>query len=97
MRIIPNLFGYSVDLIVLNRMIPEEVKDNYFFHWKALQEIYKKKVEECFSPLPIFSLDILNREATGINFLSAKKEILLALRSLIDTKIEIIEKREEEK
>src|SRR5687767_6262246 len=32
-----NLFGYRVDAIVANRLLPEEVSDPYFDRWKELQ------------------------------------------------------------
>jgi len=32
-----NLFGFSVDLIIVNRMIPDQVEDPYFLEWKTIQ------------------------------------------------------------
>ena len=32
-----NLYGYSTDLIICNRLIPDKVKDDYFQAWKDIQ------------------------------------------------------------
>lgn len=59
------LFGYGVDLIIVNRMIPTLVKDPYFRNWKAIQEQYRQMIDECFSPVPIFCLELYNQEIIG--------------------------------
>ncbi len=50
-----NLYGYHIDLIICNRLIPYLVKDHFFDFWKESQENYYKLIAECFSPLPIFT------------------------------------------
>lgn len=64
-----NLFGFSVDLIIVNRMIPQVVEDPYFQKWKTIQEHYYHMIEEIFAPLPLFSLPLLSREIVGIPLL----------------------------
>ena len=64
-----NLFGFSVDLIIVNRMIPQAVEDPYFQKWKIIQEHYYEMIEEIFAPLPLFSLPLLSREIVGIPLL----------------------------
>ncbi|MGB8952870.1 MAG: ArsA family ATPase [Candidatus Aminicenantales bacterium] len=64
-----NLFGFSVDLIIVNRLLPREIQDPYFHQWKAIQENYRHLIEECFSPLPIFSLNLFHQEIVGIPLL----------------------------
>src|SRR5918999_1414123 len=32
-----NLFGYRVDAVVVNRLLPDEIHDPYFVRWKELQ------------------------------------------------------------
>jgi arsenite-transporting ATPase len=70
-----NLFGYAVDLILVNRVIPSGITDAYFDKWKTIQSGYQKMIEECFAPIPIFSLELLDQEIVGIELLSkiAKK------------------------
>src|SRR6186997_3257741 len=47
------LFGYRVDAVVVNRIIPEEVTDPYFGKWKDIQAEHIKTVYESFDPVPI--------------------------------------------
>lgn len=70
-----NLFGYAVDLIIVNKMIPPYIKDAYFDKWKVIQKGYQKMIKESFSPIPIFSLELLEEEIIGIELLTliAKK------------------------
>jgi arsenite-transporting ATPase len=70
-----NLFDYAVDLIIVNRMIPNEVQDIYFKNWKTIQANYQQVIRECFSPIPILSLELFSQEIVGIDLLDkmAKK------------------------
>lgn len=64
-----SLFGYTVDLIIVNRLIPPEVQDLYFKHWKTIQATYQQMIKECFSPVPILSAELFSREITGVDLL----------------------------
>jgi len=66
-----NLYGYSTDLIICNRFIPENVTDHYFDYWKANQEQYLRSIEERFAPLPIFIIPLMEREVVGFDMLRA--------------------------
>jgi arsenite-transporting ATPase len=64
-----SLFGYTVDLIIVNRLIPPEVQDLYFKQWKSIQVTYQRMIKECFSPIPIFSSQLFSQEITGVDLL----------------------------
>ncbi len=64
-----NLFGYSVDAVIVNKIIPEEVEDDYFKKWKSLQKVYLEMIEECFSPLKIFTAKLFKSEIVGKSLL----------------------------
>lgn len=64
-----SLFGYTVDLIIVNRLIPPEVQDRYFKQWKTIQATYQQMIKECFSPVPILSAELFSQEITGIDLL----------------------------
>lgn len=64
-----NLYGYSTDLIVSNRIIPATVGDQYFTAWKDAQTRYGGLVEEAFSPLPIFKVPLMDQEVVGVEML----------------------------
>lgn len=60
-----NLYGYATDLIICNRLIPDDVADSYFDEWKESQERYFTLVEEAFSPLPILRAPLMEEEVVG--------------------------------
>jgi arsenite-transporting ATPase len=64
-----SLFGYAVDLIIVNRVIPDQVQDVYFKKWKTIQASYQQLIQECFSPLPIIPLELFSQEIVGLDLL----------------------------
>ena len=64
-----NLYGYPSDLVVCNRLIPQDVTDAYFTSWKESQERYFALVEEGFSPLPILTAPLMDQEVVGLEML----------------------------
>jgi arsenite-transporting ATPase len=71
-----NLYGYASDLVVCNRLIPQEVTDAYFSSWKESQERYYALVEEGFSPLPILNAPLMEQEVVGLEMLERFGEAL---------------------
>jgi arsenite-transporting ATPase len=69
-----NLFGFPVDCVIANRVMPEEITDPYFSEWKTIQKQYIKTVEEAFSPLPIFKARLFNTEVVGFELLKKMAE-----------------------
>lgn len=66
-----NLYNYVTDAIVCNRLLPPEVQDPYFVGWKASQAANLELIEECFSPLPVFTARLFGQEMGGLELLSA--------------------------
>jgi arsenite-transporting ATPase len=64
-----NLFGFSVDAIIINRLFPSEIEEPYFDEWKSIQEGHRQTIEDIFAPLPIFSLPLFSREIVGLGLL----------------------------
>jgi arsenite-transporting ATPase len=71
-----NLYGYATDLVVCNRLIPEDVADPFFLNWKDSQEHYYRLVEEAFSPLPILKAPLMEKEVVGMKMLERFAEAL---------------------
>jgi arsenite-transporting ATPase len=61
-----NLFGFPVDCVVVNRLLPEDVTDPYMSRWKALQKGYLAETEELFHDLPILTGRLFDREMVGL-------------------------------
>ncbi|OGO05815.1 MAG: hypothetical protein A2Y73_01465 [Chloroflexi bacterium RBG_13_56_8] len=66
-----NLFGLSVDALLLNRLLPERVQDPFFDDWKESQASYRQQVRELFAPLPVFDVPLMPQEVVGLNALEA--------------------------
>ncbi|MBN1222931.1 MAG: ArsA family ATPase [Candidatus Aminicenantes bacterium] len=65
-----SLFGYTVDMVIINRVLPAEIKDAYFTEWRNIQESYIRMIHEGFSPVPIRSLKLFNKEIVGKSLLN---------------------------
>ena len=64
-----SLFGYRVDAVVVNRIIPAEVEDPYFGKWKDIQAEHLQTVKESFEPIPILAARLFDREMVGVDLL----------------------------
>ena len=64
-----HLFGYPMDLVVANRVLPAQVTDTYFEHWKTTQARYLRQVEEGFSPVPIRTVPLFDDQVVGLDAL----------------------------
>jgi arsenite/tail-anchored protein-transporting ATPase len=65
-----SLFGYRVDAVIANRIIPEEVEDPYFGKWKDIQAEHLATIHESFQPIPILTSKLFDREMVGLPLLS---------------------------
>jgi len=63
------LFGYRVDAVVVNRILPEDVTDPYFGKWKDIQAEHIRAVHESFEPVPILTARLFDREMVGLSLL----------------------------
>lgn len=64
-----NIYDFNVDAIVVNRVIPDDVKDNYFSVWKNVQRKYRETIIDSFSPLPIYYAPLFEQEVLGLDML----------------------------
>ena len=60
-----NLYGYPVDCVIANRILPDEVTDSYFSDWRKTQRRYMAKIERIFSPLPVLQSKLMRSEIAG--------------------------------
>jgi arsenite/tail-anchored protein-transporting ATPase len=64
-----SLFGYRVDAVIANRIIPETVTDPYFGKWKDIQAEHLQTVYESFQPVPILTSRLFEQEMVGLDLL----------------------------
>lgn len=66
-----SLFGYPIDGVVLNRVLPIEAAEGAFMQELArIQQGYRKQVYELFQPLPIWESPYYARDIAGLDDLS---------------------------
>ncbi len=66
-----NLYDYGVDAVVVNRLLPDAITDPYFTRWRESQARHMKSIEESFSPIPILTARLFDREMYGLEALNA--------------------------
>lgn len=71
-----SLYNVATDLVVANRIIPEEVTDPFFQRWKENQQIYKKEIHDNFHPLPVKEVPLYSEEMCGLPALERLKDTL---------------------
>jgi arsenite-transporting ATPase len=79
-----SLFGYRVDAIVVNRIIPDSVTDPYFGKWKDIQAEHLQTVRESFEPVPILTARLFDREMVGVPLLSELGQEVYGERAVTD-------------
>jgi arsenite-transporting ATPase len=66
-----SLFGYRVDAVIANRIIPADVTDPYFGKWKEIQAEHLQTIHESFQPVPILTARLFDQEMVGLELLEA--------------------------
>lgn len=62
-----SLFDFSVDLVIVNKVLPDKIEDKHFKKWKKTQAKHIETVKEAFSPIPIRIIPLCENEITGLN------------------------------
>jgi arsenite-transporting ATPase len=71
-----SLFGYHVDAVVANRLLPEGVDDPFFAPWKTVQKEHLATIDEGFAPLPVLRVPWQPAEPVGLDPLRAVAGVL---------------------
>jgi arsenite/tail-anchored protein-transporting ATPase len=71
-----SLYNVSTDMVIANRIIPEEVTDPFFKRWKESQEKYRQELHDNFAPLPVKEVPLFSEEMCGMEALDRLKEVL---------------------
>jgi len=59
------LFGMTIDAVIVNRILPDRVRDTFFNSWKDTQERCIQSVEEFFAPVPVWRVPLFEDEVLG--------------------------------
>jgi arsenite/tail-anchored protein-transporting ATPase len=79
-----NLYGITVDQIVINRVYMEDVDGEYFSGWKEIQKKYIEQIETSFAPIPITRVPLFRTEVLGLEMLGKVGEAVYGDRNPLD-------------
>ncbi len=68
------LYKMSIDAIIMNRMLPDNIQDDYFKGWIKGQQYHLGEAKDFFNPVPIFPVDLFAGEVIGYNDLKQLAE-----------------------
>ena len=69
-----SLFGFPVDAVIANRVLPPEARSDYFDKWFEIQAGHMATARRSFDPLPFFEARLFDREMIGIPLLDTLAE-----------------------
>lgn len=73
-----SLHGLTVDAVIVNRLLPHEVKDTWFNEWHSSQEEVQREVEEYFAPVRVRRVPLFAHEVLGQQRLQEVAKVLYA-------------------
>ena len=60
-----SLHGLTVDKVIVNRVLPEEVRDPFFASWHESQRKTLEEIEAYFAPIAVQRVPLFNHEVVG--------------------------------
>ena len=73
-----SLHGLTVDTVIVNRLLPEAVKDIWFNEWHDSQDHVLRELEEYFAPVPVRRVPLFSHEVLGQQRLQDLAKVLYA-------------------
>jgi len=71
-----SLHGLTVDAIIVNRVIPDAVTDEFFREWRLSQQQVLAEIELYFAPVPVRRIPLFSHEVVGAGRLDTLAEAL---------------------
>jgi arsenite-transporting ATPase len=65
-----SLFGYHVDAVIANRLLPDGVTDPWFAGWRDAQAAHLRTIDEAFAPVPVLRAPLAPAELVGAEALA---------------------------
>jgi arsenite/tail-anchored protein-transporting ATPase len=75
-----SLFGFPVDAVIANRVLPPEARSEYFDKWFDIQAGHMATARRSFDPLPFFEARLFDREMIGTALLDTLAETVFGDR-----------------
>ena len=66
-----SLYGYRLDAVIANRLLPDDVVDPWFKAWKETHAEHLASICESFAPVPVLRAELASSELVGRDALEA--------------------------
>ena len=73
-----SLHGLTVDAVVVNRLLPSEIRDAWFNEWHISQDTILHEIEDYFAPVPVKRVPLFSHEVLGKQRLEDLARVLYA-------------------
>jgi arsenite/tail-anchored protein-transporting ATPase len=60
-----SLHGLTVDGVIVNRVLPQQITDSYFQEWRISQAHVLQEIESYFAPVPVKRVPLFTHEVLG--------------------------------
>jgi arsenite-transporting ATPase len=85
------LHGLTVDQVIVNRVLPDNITDPFFDGWRETQRSILKEIAGYFAPLPVSTVPLFNHEVLGYDGLLELSDCLYG-KSMDPSKVTRTEK-----
>ncbi len=76
-----NLYGYTADAIITNRVFSHELGERGLAGWRTIQARYREMIQQAFAPLPVWEVPFFDREVVGVPMLGRMAAALFSDRA----------------
>ena len=73
-----SLHGLTVDMVIVNRVLPEAAGDGWFAEWRQWQTAILREIEDYFAPVPVRQVPLFRHEVLGLDRLRELARALYA-------------------
>jgi arsenite-transporting ATPase len=74
-----SLHGLTIDTVIVNRMLPPEVRDTWFNEWHASHDRFVQEIEEYFAPIAVKHVPLFAHEILGTTRLEELARVLYSV------------------
>ena len=82
-----NLYNFNVDGLYINRILPQEINNDFFNQWIVIQREYITYLKESFSALSIYEIPWYEEELRGVSNIRRIVEDVLSGKEVFEEKI----------
>ncbi len=78
------LHKMNIDAVIINRVLPAELEDDYFKDWIKGQQRRLEQTRDYFNPIPIFTVNLFNDEAIGYDYLKRLADLIYGRKNPLE-------------